>query len=151
MGPAGPTGPQGPEGPAGSNATIATASASGFGPAVSDQTAFLVPPADVAITSATQRMHVQSQRAFGSTTTGGAPVLMLDICYQSTEPEAPIVSAGVPLSALQVPQNTRAVFGNSAIITGLEPGTYRVGLCGYSGFFARWNFNSEGSTTVLVF
>jgi hypothetical protein len=39
----------------------------------------------------------------------------------------------------------------TAILTGLAPGTYTVGLCGFAFDPAGWVSNESGSTSALVF
>ncbi len=55
---------------------------------------------------------------------------------------------------LAVPtKDSRMVFGLSAVIEGLPPDTYNLGLCGYVSSFddpADWNFNGESYTTAIL-
>ena len=51
----------------------------------------------------------------------------------------------------RVAQNTRITMGLSAIITGLAPGDYEVGLVGSSSDAANWNSCEYSYTTATVY
>jgi hypothetical protein len=113
--------------------------------------AFVAPTARVTVTSLTERVLVASTRAFGSTLSGGGVGLYLAICY-ANEADNMLVEASSSIGNLQVPMNSRVTFGHTAILESLQPGTYRVGLCG--AVFSqqnRWNANGEGATSAIVF
>jgi hypothetical protein len=51
----------------------------------------------------------------------------------------------------RVGANTRVTMGLSAVITGLAPGNYQVGLTGLSSDAANWNSNEYSYTTATVY
>jgi hypothetical protein len=92
-----------------------------------------------------QKVFVTSDAALGSLASG-AGQLNIYICQQSG-PTLTTVGGGI--FGLTVPPNQRHTFGISAVITGLAPGTYTVGMCGSSLAGANWN-NSEWSYTSAM-
>lgn len=105
------------------------------------------PQATVTVASG-QKVLVTAHKTFGSIASEGGIGLSLWICYkQIPNGSLTLVGAGAP--NLRVPQNTRALFGLSAVIEGLN-GTYEVGLCGSTSNLASWNDNNVGYTTALV-
>jgi len=107
---------------------------------------FMAPTVDVTITSASQSILVTSQRTLGSNS--GASGLTLYICHRTGG--GPLTTSGTGAQGLRVPALTRANFPMTAILTGLAPGTYTVGLCGFSTD-VNWLSNGSGSTSVVVF
>lgn len=51
----------------------------------------------------------------------------------------------------RVAQNTRITMGLSAMVTGLPPGNYEVGLSGNAEDPANWNNNEYSYTTATVY
>jgi hypothetical protein len=103
----------------------------------------------VTITSSSQRIVVTSHKALGSSAVGGAENLYLYIGYRAGTAGAVDVVGGGAIGN-RVSQNTRITMGLSAMITGLPPGTYEVGLAGRSTTPANWNYNDWGYTTAVV-
>ncbi len=96
-----------------------------------------------------QKVLVIANKALGSfNVAGGGVGLSLWICYKQI-PNGSLTQVGIGSQNLRVPQNTRALFGLSAVLEGLN-GTYEVGLCGSSSNFSSWNDNNYGYTTALV-
>jgi hypothetical protein len=100
-------------------------------------------------TSTSQKIHVTSTKALGSTAAGGATNLDLYICYQNTV-GGTITKVGSGLFTLQVAQNMRLPFTLSAVITNLAAGTYNVGLCGSSTNSANWNNNEWSYVSAFL-
>jgi hypothetical protein len=102
--------------------------------------------------TAGQKLHVTSHKAMGSSNVGGANGLGLVVC--SLPDGAPAGTApttyGGAMLGLTVPQNTRIVFGISAIVESLPAGTHKVGMCATVATPTDWNLNEFGYTTVLV-
>ena len=141
--------------PDGTTQTTAMGSSAGFtggpGSNPSATTAFLSPTRFVAITSSGQRIYVSSNKALGSAAVGGAANLNLYIGYRVSGSGAVPTLVGGGCLGMRVPQNTRVMMGLSAIITGLAPGTYEVGLAGSDNGLGNWNSNEWGYTTAFVF
>jgi hypothetical protein len=148
IGPTGPTGPQGIIGPTGPSGVISSSYTSGGAAFPSTTLAFLAPSIAVSISAANQRVHVVSNRAFGSTI-DPAKNLALYICYQSTAAGSSIFNIGGGTTGLAIPAQTRITMGLSAVIAGLPNGNYNVGLCGASSS-AYWNDCEWGYTSALV-
>jgi hypothetical protein len=127
---------------------VSGTSTSGGGVTPSAALSFLGPTVSVTVGDG-QRVYVSSNKALGSTVAGGATDLGLAICYRLAG-TADIISVGGWSLGLRVPQNTRVPMGLTAVISGLEAGTYDVGLCG-STSSANWNSNEYGYTSALVF
>lgn len=89
-----------------------------------------------------------ANKALGSTT--GASNLELYIGYSAPAVATPNSVGGGSLG-LQVPAKNRTIFGLSAIIQGLAPGDYQMGLAGSSSTAAQWNLNEYGYVTAIVF
>ena len=70
------------------------------------------------------------------------------ICYQ--EGDGAVLTVGTGVFDLRAAANTRQLVSLSAALTGLAPGTYKVGLCGKSGDASNWNSNEFSYTTALV-
>jgi Collagen triple helix repeat (20 copies) len=140
-GPAGPAGPQGPQG------LIASSFTSGPSAPPAGTLAFIAAPTSVSLTTNTQRIHVTSSAALGSTV--GANSLSLWVCYRAGAAGTPNVLGG-GMFGLTVAANERHVFTMSAVSTQLAAGIYQVGLCGAAGTPAQWNNNEFSYTTALV-
>lgn len=95
-----------------------------------------------------QKVLVTANKALGSISAGGGVGLSLWICYKQI-PNGSLTQVGIGAQNLRVPQNTRALFGLSAVIEGLN-GTYEVGLCGYTSNLSSWIDNNYGYTTALI-
>ncbi|MPZ73832.1 MAG: hypothetical protein GEU74_11475 [Nitriliruptorales bacterium] len=128
---------------------VKTAFTSGFGANPTSALQFLAPPALVTV-GAGQAVQVTSNKAFGSTVAGGASSLNLFICSRPEGSIATPNAAGSGILGNRVAQSTRVTMGLSAVIAGLSPGSYRVGLCGSSSNAANWNSNEFGYTSALV-
>jgi hypothetical protein len=131
--------------------TLGMATVSGFGKDPTTTTDFLAQPAQVSV-AAGQAVHVTSNKAFGSTATGGGADLDLYIC--SRPASAPAGTTPTPYGGgawdIRLAQNQRTTMGLSWVITGLAAGTYHVGLCGSSSLPASWNSNDWGYTTAMI-
>jgi hypothetical protein len=148
MGAAGPAGPQGPPGePAGGG--VRTFFVWGFGTDPSPALTFLATPLSVTIAGRSEKVVVNSSKAFGSSPwTQGANDLNLWIC---SRPEGgDIRHHGGGMMGLSVAPNTRQVFSLSGMIEDLDAGSYQVGLCGFSGNGPSWNSNEFSYTTAIV-
>ncbi len=146
-GPMGPAGPQGPPGDAASG--VRTFFEWGYGADPSTALTFLARPLTVKVTGNTEKVVVNSSKAFGSGPGAeGATDLNLWIC---SRPEGgSITHHGGGMIGLSVAANTRQVFSLSGVIEPLASGTYEVGLCGYSMRGETWNSNDFGYTTAIV-
>jgi hypothetical protein len=133
--------------------TVGMATVSGSGNNVSATMDFLATPAQVTV-AAGQAVHVTSNRAFGSTVSGGGVDLRLFICHRSTSAPAGTAPTqwGGGAFGLSVSQNERNLMGLSWVIPAgaLAAGTYHVGLCGNSTQPTTWNNNEWGYTTAMV-
>jgi hypothetical protein len=160
QGPAGPQGapgPQGPKadtgaqgakgdaGPQGPSGVVTGASAIGGGANPSSTTQFFGAPVAVMVSSASQRVLVNANNAFG-TNASSADALNLFICYQ--KPGQPVTPVGHGILGLRLPPNSTVPMGLSKVLQ-LPPGEYVVGLCGTGG--SGWTNNSSGTTDALVF
>ena len=145
----GATGPAGPQGPSG---VVTMVSTSGAGPnsgGVGSVSEFIGPTVNVAVTATTQKIHVTANKALGAGATA-ASGLNLYVCYRSTAVGAAIQLQGGGILNMNVPANTRLVFGISYSITGLAAGTYSVGMCGSAGTPANWNNNEWGYVSAIL-
>jgi hypothetical protein len=123
---------------------------SGLGSDPSSSPAMLAEPVSVTIISDTQKVLVTSTKAFGTSTlfgASGAQDLNLYVCHEAGGALTPV---GGGVMGLRAAADSRQLFALSATITGLAPGTYRFGLCGYSSDAGSWNSNEFGYTTALV-
>jgi hypothetical protein len=148
-GAAGPQGATGPTGPSGPSGVVGSAFASGLANAFpSDTTSFLALPVTVTV-AAGQSVEVTSSVALGSSHPGGAGNLDLFIGYQPAG-GGDITAVGI-MRALAVPEGGRHDFTLSALIGGLAPGQYKVGLAGTVPFDnVDWNLPGDSYTTALV-
>lgn len=138
-----------------SAATAATAPAvyfqNGNGENVTTTNTFLAATVTISIASSTQRVLVTSHKAFGSTLAGGAANLNLYIGHRPSGSSASPTNVGNGVLGNRVAADTRVPMGLSAVITGLQPGEYEVGLSGYSPEAANWNYNDASYTTATVY
>ncbi|WP_437680634.1 collagen-like protein [Sorangium sp. So ce131] len=146
-GPVGPTGPTGPQG------VVLAVMAHGIGPyerALPEGLAidFFGPTVAVDITAASQRIYATAHRYLGA---GADPATGLDlyICYQRSTPRGAVQRVGNGMLGAEVPAHTRVPFGVSAVINGLSPGSYNIGMCGQA-FDPNWTNNDYGYLSVLV-
>jgi hypothetical protein len=124
---------------------------SGIGNNPDTSLAFLADPVSITITATTQRVLVSSSKALGSALFfEGAKGLNLYVCHQG---DGALVTDGPGVFGLSVHSDTRQLFTLSATVTGLEPGTYTFGLCGFvpdPNDAGNWNSNEFSYTTALV-
>jgi len=123
---------------------------SGLGSDPGESLAMLSDPVSVTVASNTQKILVTSTKAFGSTTNfgaSGAQDLNLYVCHESGGVLTPL---GGGVMGLRAAPDSRNLFTLSATVTGLAPGSYRFGLCGYSSDAGSWNYNEFGYTTAFV-
>ncbi|MBS2027165.1 MAG: collagen-like protein [Deltaproteobacteria bacterium] len=158
-GPAGPTGATGATGPAGAKGATGaagvaiTTNAQGFvfnapGSALPADTTYRMLAASVSVTiAAGQNILVTSVANLGSTASGGATSLDIDICYVSG---TTLFTSGGGLFGERVAQNTRLPFSLTSVLSGLAAGTYSVGLCGTTNGNANWNNNEYSYTTATI-
>jgi hypothetical protein len=144
----GETGPQGPAGPQG---IVDGGSISGPGADPTGTLKFLAPAQTVNV-PAGGSVHVTSTKVLGSGVAGGANELALYICGQ-LQPGGALTTVGEGVVGVRVVQNQRVPMTLSAVIAGLAPGSYAVGLCGQvtNGTSTNWNLNEWGYTSALVF
>jgi hypothetical protein len=152
----GATGDTGPRGPAGSAGVIGAGSVSGqieAIPASPNEINFLGTPLVVTL-AAGQHVQVVSNGGFGTSDNSGSN-LSLFICSQSTDPGSPIQSfrdqPTTGITGLTAPAQSEHDFGLSDVSPDLAPGTYNIGLCGYSIDAADWGPNDFVQQTALVF
>ena len=147
-GDAGPSGPAGPTGPTGPSGVVLSAKAVGLGNSPTATTQFLTPGAQVSV-AAGQKVHVVANKAFG---TLASPSNGLDLypCYQSTLFGSPIVTLGTGILNNAMPANSRITMGISHVITGLNSGTYNVGMCGDDDGNGSWVNNDQGYVSAVV-
>jgi hypothetical protein len=160
LGPAGPPGPQGPQGvpgpqgnpgpagPQGSSGIVNLLFNSSDAPAPGPTLQFIGAIVTGPITAG-QKFFVVSHRALGTSFAAGAGNLNLYICYRVTASMASPTTVGGGVLGNSVPGSTRVPFGVSAVISGLAPGTYDVGLCGFAPA-GQWNNNDWGYTTAFI-
>jgi hypothetical protein len=124
---------------------------SGLGSDPGSSPAMLSDPVSVTVTSATQKILVTSSKAFGTSSafgaSGGAQDLNLYVCHETG---GSLIPVGGGVMGLRVAADSRHLFTLSATVTGLAPGTYHFGLCGYSSDAGSWNSNEYGYTTAFV-
>jgi hypothetical protein len=83
----------------------------------------------------------------GSSSSGGASTLGLDMCYQLTGAG---LSGGGYFVEIRTVQNNASAHSLTRIFGPLAAGTYRFGLC-YATPNSNWNANDYVTNTVLVF
>jgi hypothetical protein len=138
-------GPMGPEGPSGIISAVGIAGTAGQPPAALN---FVGNVATVTLTAATQRIFIQAQGVFGTTSTTGASQLNIGVCWKQTTGFN--VVAVNQLRGLSIPAAGRSAYSVTGIATNLVVGSYYVGLCGSSTASTQWNDNGETSVTALV-
>lgn len=156
VGPAGPEGAVGPEGPAGATGPegppgvvgFAQASALGSLPAADNTWMMATSPAPNLLVPAGKRVLVTAHKQFG-TTSAAASGLDLIICHRVTGGDGSLSTVQGGIYGNQLPAQGRAIFGLSAIVTGLN-GTYDFGLCARTSN-ANWTAQEYGAVTALVF
>jgi hypothetical protein len=147
-GPKGDAGLSGPAGPTGPSGVVFSAQAVAPGNSPTATTQFLTPGAQVSV-AAGQKVHVVANKAFG---TLASPSNGLDLypCYQSTLFGSPIVTLGSGIINNAMPANSRITMGISHVITGLNSGTYNVGMCGDDDGNGSWLNNDQGYVSAVV-
>ena len=75
----------------------------------------------------------------------------LYIGYRASGSVAAPFTVGGGIFGNKVAANTRVIMGMSAVIQGLAPGNYEVGLVGSSSDYVNWNSNEWGYTTAVVY
>lgn len=151
MGFTGAQGAQGSEGPQGPSGIVDGAFVTGAAPGtLSVGLAFAGPVASVTLTKSGQRVFVNASAALGSSYGGGADALTLWICYQTGATLTTVGPGSGGSGGLKVAQGHRLMFSMSAMVSGLAPGTYLVGLCGTAPGIGPWNNNGNGYTTALI-
>lgn len=125
------------------------ASGPGLNPTSTNQ--FLAQTVTVTVNSSAQKILVTSHKALGSTAATGANNLSLYIGFRPAGNTASPSTVGGGTLGNRVTQNTRITMGLSAMITGLAPGDYEVGLMGVSSEAANWNSNEFSYTTATVY
>ncbi|WP_437579881.1 collagen-like protein [Sorangium sp. So ce887] len=165
IGPEGPVGPQGPRGftgpagPIGPQGVVLSLMVSGVGPHVTLPAGravdFFGPTALVEVSSMSQSIYATAHRYLGAGTSP-ADSLSLFMCYQQVHPQPSgppelddILMVGLGLKGGRVPASTRVSFGLSAVITGLNAGTYNIGMCGMT-FSPNWTSNDYGYLSLLL-
>jgi hypothetical protein len=151
MGAQGVAGPVGPTGPAGVSSALFV---SGFGQAtvpsgtVASDIVFLSGQVSVVV-AAGQKVFVTSTATLGAGGTA-ASGLNLWICSKLSS-ATDLTPTGAGTFGLSTPANTRNHYSLSAVLTGLAPGTYTVGICGYTTeLTSHWNNNEWGYTSTLL-
>lgn len=159
-GPAGPVGPQGPTGttgptgatgPTGPQGIIAV---TGFSGAINTVAAnsssyvFAGPTATVTITSSTQKLVASAVAPLGLTAGGPVRVLM-GVCYQPTAGGTITNFFGFNYSIVEL-STVRTGQPVSATVTGLAPGTYRVGVGVYNMSTSNIDKNDFVNGWVMV-
>lgn len=125
----GPVGPTGPQGLTGATGIVIIVSFAGF---INDIAAsnsnyvFTGPTATITITSSTQRITAVANAPLGLST-GGPAIIQSDICYQQIAGGTITGFSGANYSLVNITTN-RFSYGCATTITGLPPGTYRVGF-----------------------
>ncbi|WP_437817950.1 hypothetical protein [Sorangium sp. So ce1078] len=115
---------------------------------------FFGPTAAVEVSSTSQSIYATAHRYLGAGTQP-ADSLNLYMCYQRVRsgPSGPVLDevqvVGLGLAGGKVPAGTRVSFGLSAVITGLNAGTYNIGMCGQT-YSANWTSNDFGYLSLLL-
>ncbi|MEM7369591.1 MAG: hypothetical protein AAF587_13390 [Bacteroidota bacterium] len=124
-------------------------SVSGFGNDPNDSmNTFLSPVVTVTLANNVQKVMVMSHKSFGSQDSAGGSDLNLWIGFRPSGSTGPPFIWGPGTFGQQVPSNMRVLMGLSAVLTGLGPGSFDVGLIGTG---KNWDWNEWGTTTVMVF
>jgi hypothetical protein len=144
----GPTGPAGPKGDTGPPGAVLSGQAVALGNSPTATTQFLTPAIQVSVGSG-QKVHLVANKAFG---TLASPSNGLDLypCYQSTQIGSPIVTLGSGILNNAMPPNSRITMGINYVISGLNTGTYNVGMCGDDDGNGSWVNNDQGYVSAVV-
>jgi Collagen triple helix repeat (20 copies) len=144
----GATGPAGPKGDTGPSGVVLSGQAVALGNSPTATTQFLTPAVQVTV-AAGQKVHVVANKAFG---TLASPSNGLDLypCFQSTLFGSPIVTLGTGILNNAMPANSRITMGINHVITGLNSGTYNVGMCGDDDGNGNWLNNDQGYVSAVV-
>lgn len=150
-------GATGATGVAGSGGVVGFVTVSGVGVSgiggspggVNALTTFIGPTVNVVL-AAGQRAHMLSNKALGSSATGGASELSIYACYQLF-PAGALTRQGNGIFGLTVPTNQRQLYAINWVFSGLAAGTYTIGMCGSSSNAASWNNNEWGYISAMVF
>jgi hypothetical protein len=147
QGPAGQQGATGATGPTGPSGVVGSAFANGETKFPSDTLGFIAQPVTVTV-GAGQSVEVTSSASMGTFSSLGAKNLSLFIGYQPAG-GGDITSVGSGMIGLTIPEGQRLDYTLSALISGLAPGQYKVGLAGRTDD-TYWNLAGESYTTALV-
>jgi hypothetical protein len=126
QGPVGLTGPQGPTGPQGVVLTTGFSGAIGNIAGGSAAYVFAGPQATITVTSSTQKIVACGSAPMGLVS-GTTQVARVGMCYQNTAGGTITNFVGAAYSDVQI-STTRTTISASATVTGLAPGTYRIGV-----------------------
>jgi hypothetical protein len=138
-------GPQGPEGPSGIVAAMAANGTTGQPPATLN---FVGNVATVTLTAATQRILIQAQGVFGTTSATGASQLNVGVCWKQITGFNVLPAA--QLRGLSIPAPGRSAYSVTGIVSPGVAASYHVGLCAATVTPSAWNDNGENSVTALV-
>jgi hypothetical protein len=168
----GTAGPAGATGATGANGTNGTNGATGAtGPAGSSTVAsvgtkrnssqvpqvnvlsYLSPALTVAV-GLNQAVLVSAHVTLGTDKAGGADNLRLWVCYQETSPNSGALTQAHFIDWVQVAAapNTTNEYPLTDTITGLSPGTYTVGICGFvnAGATNNWDITDWSYVSAIV-
>lgn len=148
QGPEGPPGPPGPIGPSGESGIVAMQFLSANAPNPSTNRQFLSPVVTLDVTAAGQKIFATVSRAFGAGA-AGADDLDLFVCYRPVGTTGTPTTVGEGVFGLTASPNSRRTETLSAIVSGLTPASYHVGLCGESNN-TGWTNNEFGYTTGIL-
>ncbi|KAJ3060496.1 hypothetical protein HK102_009472 [Quaeritorhiza haematococci] len=145
QGPQGDPGPTGPIGPQGPTGVVQTAFATGTMANPNAGDTFIGPTVDVTIQDGDQ-IYIQATATMGSFISLGAGGLTLSLNYASGGGAlTPVVS----YPGLSVGPGEKTIFPLNALITGIAPGTYTVGVSGAS-IDPMWTNQGTGTITAMV-
>jgi hypothetical protein len=102
----------------------------------------------VTLTASTQRILIQAQGVFGTTSTTGASQLNVGVCWKQTTGYNTIPVT--QLRGLSVPAGGRSAFSVTGLATPGSAASFYVGLCASAAAPAQWDNNGETSVTALV-
>lgn len=146
MGPIGPMGPTGPTGPQGPSGILSSGQVSWPGTQPSGALDFISAPVDLWISGTTQRVYVNAQAVVHA---NSATTLNVQLCAKL---KIGFFPQGMPvrLRNISVAANTPTAVGLSGIVTGLDAGSYWIGMCGTTPSPGSWNATGDSYTNVLV-
>lgn len=146
-GPVGPPGDIGPEGPPG---VVGFAQASSLGALPANDNVWMMSttPASNLEVPAGKRVLITAHKQYG-TTASAASDLDLIICHRVSGGDGTLGYVGGGIYDNQLGAQSRAVYGMSAIATGLD-GTYDFGLCARTNN-SNWTTHEYGAVTAIVF